>query len=107
MISGIAQEEAPREIGGGDPDKKYETLRFEASAAGVIIGPSGSKVKHIRASCGAEVHVQKMGDECHVSISGNHQEVQWAIEMVNNLVQESGKGIACCGKGSGKGKGNR
>jgi len=45
----------------------------------------------------------------HVSISGTPEEVQWATEMVNKLVQESGKGIACCGKGSGsgKGKGNR
>jgi len=110
MVASIAQEEPAREIGGGDPDKKYETLRFEVSAFGVIIGPAGAKVKHIRASSGADVHVQKMGEEVHVSISGTPEEVQWATEMVHKLVQESGKGIACCGKGSGgkgKGGGNR
>jgi len=72
--------------------EKTETLEFERTLMGGIIGTGGKRVNVVRKQSGADVSVKKVADHCEVTISGSAAQVEAARALVNKLAEAARTG---------------
>jgi len=65
--------------------REPETMDFEMSAFGSIVGHSGVKIKEVRQQSGATVSIEKLNGRVEVKISGTPDQVARAKSMVTDL----------------------
>lgn len=79
--------------------KVTETLEFEKTVMGSIIGPGGARVKDVRAQSGAEVRVKGVNDVCEVQILGTSEQVQKAKALVTETAESCKRADSDSGSG--------
>lgn len=75
----------------GDSNTVTETLKFDVSVMGALIGTKGSRIADIRHKSGAKVLVDKIQDYCKVEIIGLPERVMNARAMIFGVVEEGRK----------------
>lgn len=86
-----------------DFENSIETLQVESREVGRIIGKGGSKIRQLQDDSGARINVSRdnSGPKVDVDISGTHEQVAYAKELIEQLIRSGDRGFGGGGFSSG------